>query len=387
MTARVIGAARELNPNPKKVRKMRRLDQRGVAALAVVIVIAASTGAAVATPVIVDVADVDPDHPLYGLERLGEQIRMVGDDDQMKERWGEYARLVDRGKGVGYKKILEEFVEKVYAVAHGDVEAEREEIQWMQGQMLGIGRVQLRLTKELCEGLKDDLPEIGEEIDRICDEIENCEEWLEVAELRENARARLRLIREKIENIVRRHRARIRRPVNTYFDIDNVLADVDVTVNIEVDITIVRPIPIVARSFEEKENEFENLFAEVQAMLEGAPENTHGVRAVRQLVEVAIKHENGAMAAYEEEKLRNALGLIHAATMQLRNAKLILEHASEWEPQLAAQWIQWRERWQELKQELIEEGAWENILENWEQYAENIRQRWRERLMGNLGGS
>lgn len=366
---------------------MRRLDQKGVATLAVVIIIAASTGTAMATPLIVDVADVDPDHPLYGLERLGERIRMVGDDDQMMERWGEYARLVDRGKGIGYKKILEEFVERMHAVAPGDVEAEREEVQWMQGQMLGIGRVQLRLSKELCESLKDDLPEISEEIDRICDEIENCEEWLEVAELRENARARLRLIREKIENIVRQHRARIRRPANIYFDIDNVLADVDVTVNTEVDITIVKPIPIVAQSFEEKLNEFENLLAEVQAMLEGAPENTHGVRAARQLVEVAIKHENGAMTAYEEEKLRNALGLIHAATMQLRNAKLILEHASEWESQLAAQWMQWRERWQELKQELIEEGAWENILENWEQYAENIRQRWQERLMGNLGGS
>ncbi|MBA7602388.1 hypothetical protein ES703_09477 [subsurface metagenome] len=367
---------------------MRRLDQKGVAALAVVIVIAASTGAAVATPVIVDVADVDPDHPLYGLERLGERIRMVGDDDQMRERWGEYARLVDRGKGIGYKKILEEFVEKMHAVAPGDVEAEREEIQWMQGQMLGICRVQLRLSKELCEGLKDDLPEVSEEINRICNEIENCEEWLEVAELRENARARLRLIREKIENIVRRHRARIRRPVNIYFDIDNVLADVDVTVNIEVDITIVRPIPIVAQSFEEKLNEFKNLFAEVQAMLEGAPENTHGVRAVRQLVEVATKqYKNRAVTAYEGEKLRRALGLIHAAIMPLRNAKLILEHASEWEPEFTGQWMQWRERWQELKQELIEEGAWENILENWEQFAENIRQRWREKLLGNLRGS
>lgn len=368
---------------------MRRLDQKGVAALAVVIVIAASTGAAVATPVIVDVADVDPDHPLYGLERLGERIRMVGDDDQMRERWGEYARLADRGKGIGYKKILEEFVEKMHAVAPGDVEAEREEIQWMQGQMLGIGRVQLRLSKELCEGLKDDLSEVSEEIDRICDEIENCEEWLEVAELRENARARLRLIREKIENIVRRHRARIIRPVNIYFDIDNMLVDVDVTVNVEVDITIVRPIPIVTQSFEEKLSEFGNLLAEVQvqAMLEGAPENTHGVRAARRLVEVATKHKDNAMTAYEEEKLRKALGLIHAAIMHLRNAKLILEHASEWEPEFTGQWMQWNERWQELKQELIEEGAWENILENWEQFAENIRQRWRERLLGNLRGS
>lgn len=362
---------------------MRKLDQRGVAALSIVIVIAASTGAAVATPVIVDVADVDPDHPLYGLERLGERIRMVGDGEQMRERWGEYASLVDRGRGVKYKKILEEFVEKMNAVAPGDVEAEREEVQWMQGRMLGIGRVQLRLTKELCEGLKDDLPDIGEEINNICDEIENCEQWLEIAELRENVRARLRLIREKIENIARQYRARIRRPINIYLDIDNVLADVDVTVNVEVDITIVKPIPIVAQSFEEKLSEFDNLLAEVQAMLEGAPENTHGVQAARRLVEVATKHKDRAETTYyDEEKLRRALGLIHAAIMNLRNAKLILEHASEWEPEFIGQWIQWRERWQELKQELIDEEVWENVLENWEQFAENIRQRWRERFGG-----
>jgi len=345
-----------------------------------VIVIAASMGAAVATPVIVDVADVDPDHPLYGLERLGERIRMVGDDDQMKERWGEYVRLVNRGKGIGYKKILEEFVERMRAVAPGDVEAKQEEVLWMQGQMPGIGMVQLRMSKELCEGLKDDLPEIGEEIERICDEIENCQEWLEVAELRENVRARLRLIREKIENIVRRHRARIMKPINIYLDIDNLLDNVDVTMDVEVDITIVRPIPIVAQSFEEKLNEFENLLAEVQAMLEGAPENTHGVRAARQLVEVGTKHKISAVTAYEEEKLRRALGLIHAAIMHLRNAKRILEHASEWEPEFTGQWTQWKERWRELKQELIEEEVWENVLENWEHYAENIRQRWREKF-------
>ncbi|MFQ6129854.1 MAG: hypothetical protein ACE5OT_03485 [Candidatus Hadarchaeaceae archaeon] len=361
---------------------MSRLDQRGVAALTAVVVIAASTGAAVATPVIVDVADVDPDHPLYGLERLGERIRMVRDDDQMKERWGEYVRLIDRGKGVKFKKILEEFVEKMHAVAPGDTEAEREELQWMQGQIPGISRAQLRLSKELCEGLKDDLPELSEKINRICDEIENSEEWLEVAELRENVRARLRLIREKIENIVRRHKARIRRPVNIYFDIDNVLVDVDVTVNVEVNITLVRPIPIIAQSFEEKLSEFDNLLAEVQAMLEGAPENTHGVRAARRLVEVATKHKDRAVTAYQEGKLRRALGLIHAAIMKLRNAKLILEHASEWDSEFMGQWMQWRERWHEFKQELIEEGAWENILENWEQFAENMRHRWRERFWG-----
>jgi hypothetical protein len=358
---------------------MRKLDRGGVAVAALVVIVAASMGVATVTPVIVDVKDVDPDSPLYGLERLGERIRLVRDDDQMKERWGEYARLVDRGKGLEYKKILEEFVEKMHAVAPGDVEANQGVVQWMQDQMPGIGRVQLKLFKELCEGLKDDLPEAHGEIDEIIGEIENCEEGLNVTELREDAQAHLMLIREEIENIAGRHGARITRPVNTYFDIDNMLVDGNVTANIEINI---RPIPITAPSFEEELEVFDNLLAEVQAMLVGAPENAAGKHAAERLVEVAIELEGRATTAYEGGKIRGALGLIYAAKMHLRNAKIILEHANEWEPEFTGQWTQWRNRWQELKQEFIEEGVWGNILGNWGQFAENVRQRWRERPLG-----
>ncbi len=71
--------------------------------------------------------------------------------------------------------------------------------------------------------------------------------------------------------------------------------------------------------------------------------------------------------------------MIHAAKMNLYSTKLILEHASEWESEFREEWIQWKEGWEDLKQELIDEGIWEDILENWQQYAENVRQRWRLR--------
>jgi len=359
------------------------LEQRGVAAITAVIIVAASVGAGAATPVIVDAVDVDPDSPFYGIERLGERIRMISDDDQMKERWGEYQRMVAKEKGTGHKAILEEFIQKMREVVPGDVAAKQDIVRWMQEQMPGICLVQLRLQEELAERLREDLkdlPEIREEIKNEIEEIENMMEMLPDAtpELQENIRAHLRLIREKFENIARRYRERVG-PVNVYFDIDNLLVDVDITVNVEVNINVIRP-PNWTAGFENALDEFGNLLSEVQAMLEGTPENALGRHAVERLVEVAIELRDKAITAYEENRTRNALGLIHAAKMHLLNAKIILEHASEWEPEFTGQWTQWRERWQELKQELIEEGAWEDILKNYEQYAGNIRQRWEERL-------
>ncbi|MDI6642948.1 MAG: hypothetical protein QMD95_02730 [Candidatus Hodarchaeaceae archaeon] len=359
------------------MKKMLGNDQRGVAAITVIVILVISTGAGLATPVIVDVVDVDPDSPFYGLERLGERMRMVSTEDQMRERWGEYARLVDRAKGLEYKHILEEFVDRMQELAPGDTAAKQEIVQWMQDQMPGIGRVQLKMFKELCKGLKDELPEVSEKIDTFCYEIENCERELDIAELRENVQARMRLIREKIENIVRQHRARITRPVNKYFDIDNILVDVNVTVDIEVNL---RPIPITAPSFEEKLKVFNNLLAEVQAMLAGAPENAVGKHAAERLVEVATTLKDRAVSAYNEGKVRRALGLIRAAIMHIYNAKMILEHASEWEPEFREGWAHWMQDWAEVKQTFIGEGIWESVLKNYQQYAENIRQRWEERM-------
>ena len=362
------------------------MDKKGIAVVSVVVVVLATAGGAVAAPVVVDAVDVDPDSPLYGLERLGERIRGTSDTDQMKERWGEYARLVERGKGLEYKQILEEFVTRMHEVAPGDVEAKQEVVRWMQEQMPGIGLVQLRLCQEFAERLREnlaDLPEVQEEIENEIEEIDNyMQGWPGASlELRERIRAHLRLIREKLENIAERHRIRIRARVFGYLYIDNMLVDVDVTVNVEIKIHGIGP-PILPVDFEEKLEEFENELAEIQVMLVGAPENAPGRHAVERLVEVAIRHKDNAVTAYEENKVRKALALIHAAKIHLRNAERILEHASEWEPLFKEEWIQWRYRWENMKQEWIEEGIWENIIRNQEQFMENIRHEWRKRMQG-----
>ncbi|MCS7131109.1 MAG: hypothetical protein NZ934_00030, partial [Hadesarchaea archaeon] len=224
---------------------MRRLGQGGIATVAVVAIIIVAAGATAATPVAVDAADVDPDHPLYALERLGEKIRGVSVEAQMRERWGEYARLVERGKGLEYRQVLEEFVTRMHEVAPGDVEARQEVVRWMQEQMPGIGLVQLRLCREFAEGLKADLadlPDASHEVEEEIAGIENCiREWQLSLELRETIRARLRLIMERLENIAERHRARIRERVLRYLDIDNMLVDVDIKVNVEPKVNEIRP--------------------------------------------------------------------------------------------------------------------------------------------------
>ncbi len=356
-------------------------EQKGVAAITAVVIIAASIGAGVATPVIVDTVHVDPDSPFYGLERLGEQIRMVSDEDQMKERWGEYVSLVNRGKGLAYKETLEEFVEKMREVVPGDVETKQEIVQWMQEQMPEIGMVQLKLYGELCQQLKQELDNTpaAEWIENCIRECENLEQSGNTHELRAQIRARLWLIRETIENITNRYRTQINKPmdVDVYFDIDNALADLDVTENVEINISM-ENFPNLSEAFENKLEEFNTSLVEVQIMLEGAPENTDGKHAAERLVEVAVDLKDKAVAGFEEGKTRRALALIYAAKVHLSDAEKILEHADEWEPEFALQWHTWRNQWENMKQEWAGENIWENIIENYHQYAGMVRERWEE---------
>ena len=371
---------------------MKWLDKRGVAPITIIVIVVVSAGVTVGVPVAVDVADVDPDHPLYALERLGERIRMIGDEDQMKERWGEYARLVDRGKGLEYKEILEEFVEKMRICVPWDVAAKQEVVQWMQDQMPGIGRVHLKLCKEMLEKCKEDLPELEEELE---DEIEAIEGYEELPtlppELLEEIRARLHLIREKVEE----HRARIREPIAVYFVIDDVLVDVDINVNVEVHISVEKPLDLVAE-FEKLLDEFLEELAEIEAKLEGAAveleirpgvfkilQETHGLYAVKRLVEVAKDHKERAEAAFEPRK---ALGLIHAAKTNLKQAEEILEHALEWEEEHREIWEKHLQRFEEIKEKLVGEleTGWENILEEYKGKLDELKQKIAVKIYENI---
>ena len=168
--------------------------------------------------------------------------------------------------------------------------------------------------------------------------------------------------------------------MNAYFDIDNILADVDINVNVEVNIIAGQQAQFSAANFEGDLEEFNGLRAEVMAMLGGAPENAAGRQAVEQLVIVATRARDGAVTESADGGVRRAVRQIHSARVRISNAKRILEHASEWEPDHSGEWTQWGEQWQGMRQELVNEGQLESVLGNWEQYAENIRDRWTERL-------
>lgn len=315
---------------------MRKLDQRGVAAIPLVVIIAVSTAAALATPVIVDVADVDPDSPFYGLERLGESIRMVGGEDQMKERWGEYAQLVNRGKGLVYKHILEEFVQKMQEVVPGDVATKQEIAQWMQEQMPGIGEVRLRLLKELAQGIKEDLadlPDVSGVIEDEINEIGSYEGKLPTATpvQLENIMARAQVFRERLGSIASQYSYKVQRPVNVYLDLDNTIGDINATTNIEVNITIIAPPTNLSARFDEKLAEFDEELAEVQTKTGELPEDSYLKTVVEGLINRATALRNQA-AWVKTTYPRRALFLLYKANLRLNQAKAIIEYAADWVP-------------------------------------------------------
>jgi len=363
------------------------MDHAGVAPLMVAVVVVASLSASVAAPVAVDTVNVDPDHPLYVLERLGERIRGANPTDLMMERWTEYKRLVDRGKGLKYKHILDDFVHEMRKVAPGDVEPKMKIVQWMQEQMPGIGLVQLKLCEDVLSKCKEalaDVPEVSKMLENEIEALEELEKTSITPEIIENVRSRLTLIREWIDEVRKGYAKRLPAVVSKYFDIDNVF--VNVTANIEAEINMER---VPTFNFEEELEEFEELLAEVNAMLEGAPAEVPGKRAAERLVAKAVELRDRAVEAYRENVGRKAFGLLQAGEMHLRNAKLILEKANEWEwkSEVRGTWVQWKEKWADLKEELKEGELWEDIKKHWEQYAESVKQLWEEKWYEVLEGT
>ena len=372
--ARDRGGAVSSTRTEKEEKKMFGRDQRGIAVLTVAIIVAASTGVAVATPVVVDAVDVNPDSPFYGLERLGERIRMVSDEDQMKERWGEYAQLVAQGRGLEYRNILNEFTEKMQSVVPENAEAKQNVVMWMQEQMPGTGRVKLGLMKELCEKLRENTPAAYDELENILEDLKNIEQELPTAdnEMMGDIWAHLVLIAEQLRQIAEQHENAPDK-IREYFDIDNRLTDIDSMWNAEVGMGRGQ---ITPAEFENELESFNEKLSEVQAMLEGAPENAPGRTVAERLVGVAVELRDNAVAAYGENKMRSALALIRAANVHLSNAERILEHASEWEPKFRENWAGWKEMWENMRAGWKE--TWENMKQEWKEEWENRKQNFPE---------
>jgi hypothetical protein len=347
-----------------------RMEESGVAAVAVLAIVLVSAGAAVATPVVVDTIDVDPDSPFYGLERLGEQIKMVSNEAQMMERWTEYERMVDRGKALEYRAIMQEFVDKLQAIEVDNSEAKRALVEWMQEKMPGIGMVRARIAEELCERLREKLQPGSDEYKGLENELralQRARERISAGQGDETeVRAMVELRLEAVRKIAERVRERTGENIEKWLEIADALKNAEVTVDVKVTV-VVHPLPPLPGR-ENLENLTENLeatIAELQAMLQGIPENAVTGVAAEKLLERAETEIERAKEAYDEGKIGRAFGQVAAATKHLEIVKRLIERAQEWEETAAPQ--------------LAKEGTWQNVLENYQQHAEQLREMWRER--------
>ncbi len=335
------------------------MESRGIAPLVAAVVLVAAIGASTAAPVAASVANVDPDHPLYSLKRVGERIRGLSDTEQMKLRWQEYQRMVEKGKGLQYRSVLKEFVDKLNSVAPYDVKTKQEIIAWMQEQMPGVGEIRLRLAEQIAG--------------------ENAEWRNEVRQIRtswegsgdqEDLSAGMLHLRERVRERVREE----------YLKVENLLETACLRMRVQENLSLAwqearqRGESTLRTRFEHLREFFENKYPEVEAMLEGAPENVPATVAAKRLMTLASRENALALDAYEEDLLGRAVGIMTSAVMHLRNAERILERAQEWEPQHAEKWQQWRERWEEIRGEFQE--VWENVQQNLEEFRRTIREKW-----------
>jgi len=230
--------------NPELAEGGKNLGSRGLARPGIVIVatMLALVGGTVVAPVLASAANVDPDSPFYGLKRLGEQIRGVSKEEQLKLRWQEFNSMAAKSKGVHFKWILEEFGQKMRDViesAPNNVEAKQELIRWMQQQMPGVGEIRLRLmgwAHERLKGELENLPEAAPMVKSIGDEIEEIQKSLPGAteDEMEQIMARLQKVDERIKALMLKYGGRTRGWVKDYLEVDNLVEYIGVKIRANV---------------------------------------------------------------------------------------------------------------------------------------------------------
>lgn len=323
------------------------LDSKGIGAALVGLVIAASLGGTFATAIAVDAADVDPDHPLYALERLGERLRGTGIVSRIKERWGEYARVIARGKAALYHTILMEFRDELKHVLENlpeNARAKQEIIRWIRERAPELGRLRLRVLGEACKRLLERLenrPELAELIENLRRKLAEEENAFPdfPSEAFERLRAKLQLIKERLKEAAQRLKPGWR-PFNVYINVDDIFVDVDITIDAHRLMERGKvpvpwkptPMPMPWRRVKEnlrswvkdKLTGFEN---EISAVLEEAqklPDNSRKRKLAESLVTKAVKLKQQAIETWRERPW-HALRLLHRAQTMLRLARRVLE--------------------------------------------------------------
>jgi hypothetical protein len=326
------------------------MEAKGIAPLMIAVIVIVAGGASVATPVAVDSIDVDPDSPLYALERLGERIKGVSDVSAMKERFIEFSRMCDKGKGSQFLHIQDE-VETLYGKLPEPKKAEV--AGWLKTQETRVAKNRVLLLKEAALKLGEELKgtTAAVEVEKVAGDLEACSQ--EVSTKPEEVQARIELLKQKLESLRVAHPARVKPEVVKALEAERKVGDFEVKVRAEVAARVEAP-PV---DLQKELGELELRLAEIKAKLELAPKVAGG-KAAEALVREAEEHRDKALKAAEDNKVR--IGLIHSAKVLLGRAEKILDHAIDWENEHAEDWTEYK-RAESVLEQRIEKLKTENV--------------------------
>lgn len=104
------------------------MDDLGIGVVAGILIAIVVIGSVPASCVVVDTIDVNPDHPLYRMERVGEDIKKWfvtprdWEHEHAEERMFEFRAMCAKGKCVEYKNLLEEYGRHIEKLEETDIE-------------------------------------------------------------------------------------------------------------------------------------------------------------------------------------------------------------------------------------------------------------------------
>jgi hypothetical protein len=293
------------------------MDARGIAPLVVAVIVVA-VGAA-ATPVTVDTIDVDPDHPLYPLEKIGERMKgavgLVKDVDLMKERYAEFGRMCTKGKGSMYASVAREADNLADRCLRG---ARRAEVaEWLKAKEMEVLGRKLELLQEILPKLENQMTLYRAELEALLEFVQQVRTELEAGTLTpEQLEEKIEYIHGELENLAAQKR--------------EWMEALRATENFRVKVWCARA---VTEHFnvEELIAKYQSLLSAVQAKLSTAPLRAGGV-AGRVLCERAQELYARATAGAEENYI--VAGELYAAVVLLQRAENILDHATAWQQQI-----------------------------------------------------
>jgi len=304
------------------------MDARGVAPLVVAVIIIAV--GATATPVVVDTIDVDPDHPLYPVEKLGERIKgavgLVKDVDLMKERYAEFGRMCDKGKGSQFASVAREADNLADRCLRG---ARRAEVaEWLKARETEVLRRKLELLQEILPKLENQVTLYRAELEALFEFVQQVRAELETGTLTsEQLEEKIEYLHGELENLATQK--------------GEWLEALRATENFRVKTWCAKAVT-EHFNIEELIARYQSLLSAVQAKLSTAPLRAGGI-AGRVLCERAQKLYTRATAGIEENYI--VVGELYAAVVLLQRAENILDHATVWQQQIQRRTEELRATW------------------------------------------